>query len=890
MRDAREIDWHREVRARLRATRLHPQDEAQVVDEIAEHLAAQYAELAPAIGPGAARERLLAELREPGLDDAAAARRRRARPAPTRVWGAGSLWRDVRYGMRSLRRSPGMVAAGAAALALGIGLTATVFSILYGLLLKGLPFDDAPRIAIVRYVDPRNGSDDLPIPFGDFVRYRAGQRSFETLGAYGAEMATVTGGDRPDRVRAARVTAGVFDVTRVRPLLGRTLVATDAMSGAPPVAVLGFATWRDRYGADSGVVGKVLRVDGHPYTVVGVMPERYEFPREVRVWLPLQLDAATARAGEGPSLLVVGRLRAGASYEQANAELTGMARRIATERTEGGVTFRAVVQPFIRGTIPVRVYSLFYAMLGAVMLVLLVACANVANLLLDRAAARTREIGIRTSLGASRLAVIRQSLVESTLIAAPAALLGTALAGGGVVAFNRAMAELEHPFWMDIRLHPAVLAFVLATTALASLVSGLLPALQSARLDAAETLKDESHAASSLRVGRLSRAIVGVEIALSSALLLASGFVTKSVAQLRAVEPGFATTGVYTAQVDVPAGDPDARRRFTDALERGLSSLPRVEAAYVGSGLPGTGWGGGSFAVEGRSYTRDQDYPSARSLAVSPGFFTTFGVRVLRGRAIGAADRGGATPVAVISESLARRQFADVDPLGQRLRLGGADGHGEWLTVVGVMPTLFAMSMRNPWPAEVLTALAQEPRAAGASAVTVALRGPVDAGTAIRAAVRAADPDAPVYDQASMEAVFARETWMARVLGTMFMIFGGVSLALAAIGLYAVMAFSVSRRTRELGIRAALGASRRDVIRMVLRQAAAQIALGMTAGFLVGGAIVRLARAALFEVQPGDPTVFAAVALVLGAAALVACLVPARRATKVDPLVALRID
>ncbi|MDQ3998027.1 MAG: ADOP family duplicated permease, partial [Gemmatimonadota bacterium] len=792
-------DWRADVRARLRAARLDPQDEAQVVDEVAQHLEAQFAELAPTIGAGAARERLLAQLNEPTFDAVVALRRRRVRVDASRVWGAGSLWRDVRYGLRSLRRSPGLVTAATVALALGIGLTTVMFSIIYGMLIKGLPFDDAPRIAAVQYLDPMRGGEERPFPLGDFVRYRARQRSFEAIGAFSVGAATVRSGEGADRVRAVRMTAGAFDITRVRAMLGRTFTPGDDNPAAPPTVVLSYAAWRDRYAGDSGVVGSTVRVDGHAHTIVGVMPERYEFPVQTIIWLPLQTDAATLRPGEGPDVGAVGRLRPGVSYERANAELGLVGRQLAAERAPPA-ELHPVVKPFIRGVVPGRAYSVFYAMLGAVILVLLVACANVANLLLGRAVSRTREIGIRTALGASRLAVVRQSLVESSILAGLAAVLGAGIAQTGIVAFNRALVDTDRPFWTDIGLHPPVLAFVLAMAVLASLVSGILPAIQSARLDVAATLKDESHAASAMRAGKLSRAIVVVEIALCSALLLAAGFMTKSIAKLRAVEPGFTLAGVYTARVSPSPGDPAAQRRFLEAVEQRLGALPGVAGAYVGSELPGTGWGGDQVVVEGRTYAREQDYPFARSLAVSAGFFPTFGVRVLRGRAIDAGDRAGSLPVAVISQSFARRHFADVDPIGRRIRLGGPGGAGEWLTIVGVMPTLFAASLRDPWPPEVLTAFWQ---ARDLSSASIAVRGAGGAATAapIRRIVAALDPEAPVYGVASMADVLARPLWALRVLGTMFVVFGVVSLALAAIGLYAVMAFSVSRRTRELGIR-----------------------------------------------------------------------------------------
>jgi putative ABC transport system permease protein len=887
-------DWRADIRARLSSARLHPQDEAEMVEEVGQHLEDQFAELAPKIGAGPARERLLAQLGNQEFDEAIARRRRRAKPTRARTWSSTSLWRDVRYGARSLRRSPGMVAAGTAALALGIGLTAVMYSVIYGMLIKGLPFENADRIALIYYADPARQDDQIPL--ADFIRYRQRQQTLDVMGGYFLGNANVSGGDRPDRVQVARMTAGTIDVTGVRPMLGRTFIAGDNDPGAPPTSVLSHSMWRDRYGADSSVVGKTLRVNGRPHTIIGVMPERFEFPlTTTKAWLALQTNASTLRPGEGPGLTVVGRLRARVAYERARAEFATLSRQLATERPPGTAEREAVVQPFVRGFLPARVYTLLYAMLGAVLMVLLVACANVANLLLDRAVGRTREVGIRAALGASRLAVVRQSLVESAILALLAAVVGSGLAQVGISMFNRAMDDAEGLFWMDVRLHPAVLAFVLIMAVFASMVSGLLPAMQSVRLDVSAILKDESHAASSLRVGRLSRMIVAVEIALSTTLILASGFITKSIVKLRTLEPGFATADVFTASVTLTSRDTVRRRAFFETLEHELTAIPGVAGAYLGSGLPGTGWGGDRVAVEGRVYARDQDYPSTYTLAVSPGFFDTFGVRVLRGRPIRASDRLETPRVVVVSEGFARRHFPSEDPIGRRIRLGErTEGEAEgaaWLTIVGVMPTLYAASfnLRDPWPPEAVTAFWQERDVRSAS---IAMRGPPDiVGAApIRKIVSAFDPEVPVYDAASMEDVLARPTGAVHLFGTMFVIFGVASLVLAAIGLYAVMAFSVSRRVRELGIRMALGASSGEVIRMVCRQGALQILIGMSVGLVAGGAVVRLARAVLFDVRPNDPVVFVVVGAVLGMAAFVACVIPALRATRVDPLIALRSD
>jgi predicted permease len=883
-------DWRSDIRSRVALARLHPQDEAEVVEEVAQHLEEQFADLAPRIGAGQARARLLAQLQGPELDDALARRRRRARPAAARTWSVTSLARDVRYGLRSLRRSPGTVIAGTAALAIGIALTAVMYSIIYGMLIKGLPFDGAGRIAFVYYADPAREDDQIPL--ADFLRYQQQQRTLLSLGGYFLGSANLAGGDQPERAGAARVTAGLLDVTGVRPILGRAFTPNDNAPAAPPTAILSYATWRDQFRADSGVLGKDVRVNGRPHTIVGVMPEAFEFPNvATRIWLPIQTSADTLRPGQGPGLSVVGRLRANVEYDRAQAEFATLSHQIAKDRAPGTAERRAVVQPFVRGFVPGRVFTLFYAMLVAVMLVLLVACANVANLLLDRAVGRTREIGIRTALGATRLAVVRQSLVESGILAALAAVVGTFLAYGGIVVFNTATIDSQRYFWTDISLHPPVLAFVLAMAVAATLVSGLLPAFQSARLDVNTILKDESHAASALRVGRLSRTIVAVEIALSSVMLLVAGFATKSITNLRRVEPGFASADVYTARVTLTSRDTVRRRQFFEALDRELTALPGAKGAYLGSGLPGTGWGGGRVAVEGRVYARPQDHPSARTLAVSPGFFSTFGVPVRQGRAINAGDRLETTPVAVVSESFVRRHFPRTDPIGQRIRVGGARGDSTWLTIVGVVPTLYAanFTLRDLWPPEVFTAFWQERNPTSAS---IAVRGPADVAAAapIRKIVTALDAETPVYATAAMSDVLAEPMWGIRVFGTMFVIFGVVSLVLAAVGLYAVMAFSVSRRVRELGIRMALGASGGDVVRMVCRQGAKQILFGIALGFIAGAAVVRMARAVLFGVAPNDPFVYAVVGGVLGLSALVACVIPAVRATRVDPLVALRTD
>jgi predicted permease len=889
-------DWRADVRARVASARLHPQDEAELVEEVAQHLEAQFVDLARSIGDGPARDRILAQLSSQEFDDALARRRRLAKPTRARTWSSTSLWRDVRYGLRSLRRSPGTVVAGTAALAVGIALTTVMYSIIYGTLIKGLPFEDPDRIAGIYYADPARQNDQIPL--ADFTYFLEHQRSFEAIGAYTLATASISGGDRPDRVGAARITAGVLEVTRVRAMLGRTFTATDNDLASPPTAVLSYGMWRDRYGADSSAVGKLVRVNGTPHTIVGVMPNGFAFPNlNTQIWLPLQTDAAPLRPGQGPGLTGIARLKPGVEFDRADAELATLSHQLTAEMPQGTTERRAVVEPFVRATMPRRGYTLLYTMLGAVLLVFLVACANVANLLLDRAAGRTRETGIRTALGASRLAVIRQSLVESAIIATLAAVVGTSLAEGGVILFNRAFDDSQRLFWMDIRLHSAVLVFVAGLAAAASIVSGLLPAHQSARLDINAILKDESQAVSSLRIGRLSRTIVAVQIAFSSALVLVAGFMTESILRVNVLEPRFESADVFTGRVSLTSTDSLRQRQLLETLEHDLATEPGLAGVYIGNGLPGTGWRGdipGSpVAVEGQTYARRQDYPRAQLLAVSPGFFRTFGVNPTRGRAILSSDRPASPRVAVVSESFVRRNLPAADPIGRRIRIGPSGSEGDWLTIVGVIPTLYAASIVNAseahWPPEVLTAFWQE---RPTSTVTVALRGTSAASGAatVRKVLRAVDPEAPVSATAMMHELLSRSAWGVHLFGTMFVIFGVVSQLIAAVGLYAVKAFSVSRRVREMGIRMALGATPADVIRVICRQGLVQVVIGLSLGLLVGSALVRLVANMLFEVQPGDPAVYALVTGVLGAAAVAACLIPAVGATRVSPLSALRAE
>ncbi len=801
--------------------------------------------------------------------------------------------RDVRYGLRTLRKNPALTTVAVTALTLGIGLTTTMFSIVYGALLKGLPYPDGDKIMVVYRTDPARGNNQQSLSIQEYYDYKNQQKSFTQLGAWTSGTMNVSGTERAERFDGSWVTANTFDMIGVRPILGRSFRAGEDAANGEKVAVISHLMWQTRYNGDRAILGKLIRVNGAPFTVIGVMPENFDFPQGDKLWLPLQIDPLATKRGEGPGVQVFGKIAPGVSLDEANVEMATIAKRLALSYPESNAGFTTVARPFVDSYIGKEPRNLLYTMLGAVFFVLLIACANVANLLLDRAAHRSKEVGIRTALGASRSAVVRQFLTEALVLAMGGAVLGIGVAYVGVAMFNRALTATQVPFFIDIRLHPAVLAFTIAVAFIASLVSGAIPAYQSSRTDINEVLKDETRGASSFRIGKMSKVLVVFEIALSCGLLVAAGLMIKSVTKLRNMDPGFTTKDVFTARVGFPSSYTDSAQQklfFREVVQR-VSAIPGVQAAAISSGLPGArqGMGGQNFAVEGKSYTRDQDYPNARWLSVTPGFFATLKLPISSGRIFTDADREGTLPVAIVNRAFVAKYFAGSDPIGRRIRTGRSKSTAPWLTIVGVVPDVFGGDNNDPKPAAYFQPFAQSH--SNFAYISARSAGPPLAITsAVRDAVSSLNADIPLYWVDTLDGAIAQQMWFVRVFGTMFMIFGFVALFLASVGLYAVMAFSVSRRTREVGIRMALGAQSRDVVRMIFGQGLLQLGIGMTAGLALATGISQLLKIILFQVQPRDPAIFGGVAVTLVAVGLLACFLPARRATRVDPLVALRSE
>jgi len=804
-----------------------------------------------------------------------------------------TFWRDLRYGGRMLAKAPGHTAAAAVALSLGIGLTTGMFSIVYGALWRGLPYPHSERLMAV---DTENVARDLLFQGADvhdYLDWCRRQRSFVGLAAFGNGSATVSGDSRPERLDGATLTANALDLLGTRPVLGRGFRPGEDRPGAAPVVLLGYRLWQNRYNSDRGIVGRGIRVNGQQATVIGVMPPDFRFPSSEQLWTPMLIDPSKSERGKGEPVAVFGRLRPGVTPEQAGAEMVTIAHALATEFPRSNRGWNAIVTPIVDRFMDRSIRLMFYTMLGAVFCVLLIACINVASLIMARASQRTREMAIRAALGAARRQVIGQILTESLILALVGAVVGLGLAWEGVTLFNAAIVDKNPPAWIHIAIDPPALLFALVATLAAAVISGLVPALQISRTQLHEVLKDEGRGSTSLRLGWLSRMVVVAELALSCALLVGAGLTVKSIVAARNADFGFKTAHLLTVRVPLFEANfprPADRAAFYQRLLDRLRERPEVQAVGATTSLPSIGWGSEAYAVDGRAYAADSDYPVAHSDVVSAGLFATLGVRPIAGREFERLDAAGSQPVVIVNQSLARKTWPHDDPLGKRLRLAKSKTADTWRTVVGVVPDLRLYGLADKKPDGFFLPVSQ----VGAERLSVVLRtplAPLSLVPMVRAEVTALDKDTPIYFVKSMEKAVAEDRFFPDLFGTVFAIFGLSALVLAAVGIYGVIAFSVERRTQEIGLRMALGALRGDVLGMLMRQGATQLLVGLLLGLPLAFGLSRgLSQVLVAGVQPGDASVFVLVTAGLSLVALLACLVPGQRAMGIDPNVALRYD
>jgi putative ABC transport system permease protein len=803
------------------------------------------------------------------------------------------LFTDVRSGIRMLVKYPMLSIVAVLTLGLGIGLSTTVFCVVNGGMFKGLPFPDSERIVAVVSTNGSQNQPRQPISVQDFAVWQQRQTSFARMGAYGfAPMNLSNEEGRPERYSGGQLTVAAFDVLGVEPILGRGLREGDDRPGAEPVVLLSYGLWRDRFGSSPGIVGKTIRASGVERTVIGVMPEVFAFPIREALWTPLSIDPLAKPRGQGPDILVIARLKQDVSLAQARAQARTIAAQLETDFPATNRGIGADVMPYARTVLGPEVYGLLYTMLGAGIGVLLIACVNVSNLLVARASLRRREVAVRMALGAGRHRVVRQHLTEVLVLAVAGGLIGVALSIFGMRWFTQALSVNPPPFWITFELDNRVMLFVTGLIVLASLFAGALPALHAVRVSAGAVLKDDSRSSTSASLGRFSSALVVGELALSCGLLIAAGLMIKSVVQLKSVKMPFGIENILTARVDLPRDsypDSAASIRFFEQLLPRLRAVPNVEGATLSDGLPAAGNGSIPVQIEGKSYPRANDYPLAREGIVTAGYFDTFRARVLSGREFETTDTARSQPVAIINESFVRTHFPGIDPIGHQIKRIRPSGKEPWLVVVGVVPDLImeGIGNNNASPVGYYIPIAQSDVANGVRIAVRTRSDPAAMTSFVRSAVASLDPDLAIYEIQTMTTVIDRQTSFYTIFGTFFMAFGFCALFLAAAGLYGVMSFAVTQRTREMGVRTALGAPGRQLILLIMRKSVLQLSIGLFLGLMLALLASGALQPVLYHVNPRDTMVFAAVLMTLATASLVASFLPARRVTRIDPVIAL---
>jgi putative ABC transport system permease protein len=801
----------------------------------------------------------------------------------------GTLVQDIRFAGRALGKARLFTGIAVICIGLGIGATTTIFSTVNAFLVRPLPFRDDDRVVALYETQSSRGIREGQLTLGNFVDWRRESRTLEGVAVYsdGNYNLSSAGGGAADLVKGASISVGLFPMLGVAPVLGRDFTAEEERPGQDAVVLLSHRLWQRRFGGDSSVLGRTVVVAGQPRTVVGVMPPGWNFPNTHDIWLPQRVDpAGEDRVGHGFD--GVGRLRPGVTIEQARADLASIAARLERAHPETNRGWGVSITSF-RERLVDEFRTVLLIFLGVVFFVLFIGCANVANLLLARAATRRREMALRTALGAARSRIIRQLLTESVLLGVAGGALGVILSLWGLDVIVAAI-PYELPYWMHLDVDWRVLVFAVAVSMLSGAAFGLAPALQLSRPQLRETLNDSGRGSTVARgAGRLRGALVVTEVALSLVLLIAATLMMRSFVALQGADPHFDASNTLTMRLSLAGEAYDARPRraqyFSRLLER-VRSVPGVEAATVVNYVPLEGSNTGTtLYVEG--------YPQAQGEELGASFRTTADdyLRVLRapivaGRWFTPREVAESSTVAVVNATLARRFWPGADAIGHRVR---SSPDRPWLTIVGVAPDLRQRKLdERPDP------MLYVPYSSSAfRTMTLLVRttgNPASGAAAVRSAVRSVDASIPIEEPMTMEEIIHRSVWQSRLFGGMFAVFAAIAVLLAAAGVYGVVAYSVVQRTHEIGIRMALGAAARDVVALVVNQGARLALLGVLLGLAGALGLTRLLRTLLYGVAPTDPLTFVLVPLLLGVTALAASWVPARRASRVDPMEALRYE
>jgi putative ABC transport system permease protein len=798
------------------------------------------------------------------------------------------LWKDFRYGGRLLLKNPGVTLVAVLALALGIGANTAIFSVVNTVLLRPLPFPHADRLVTMRIDNLRYNVRNALACYPDIADWRQQSRSFDSLQAFSPGSVNLISRGEPERVSLWKVNAGLFPMLGAHMALGRGFLPAEDQPGAGRVVILSHSLWQRRFGGDAAMIGKPVVIDGNPYTVVGILPASFKLEEKgADLYAPIALGGAHARGDEW-RFAAYARLKPGVSLARAQAELAAIQQRL-EQHYRRPLSF----YPHIWGMREFMVRDVrlsLIVLLGAVALVLLIACANVANLLLARAGVRQKEMAIRAALGAARGRVVRQLLTESVLLALVGGACGLLLAWWGIGALS-ALGSERLPMLKQSRLDLPVLAFTMLASLLTGLIFGTAPALAVARTNVHETLQAGGRGSAEGRGGnRLRGLLVVCEVALALLLMIGASLMMRSLLKLHGVNPGFRPPGVLTASIDLPASKyskPEQQIAFFSQLEERLGAMPGVNAAGLTSVLPLTGNNQGMvMVIEGRPVSGPADAPILYYRMVDGRYFQAMRIPLRKGRLFTAQDKQGAPRVLIVNETMARRFWPNQDPIGKRVGTGAPQ---DWMLVVGVVGDVRHMSLAQEPDAEIFLPLAQNPRPDMKLVVRTA-SDPLRFAPALRQAVMEVDRDQPVSLVASMEQNLSDSIATKRFAATLLTIFAAVALLLAVVGIYGVIAYSVTRRRQEIGVRMALGARGGDVLRMVVGQGTLLALIGVIIGLAAAFPLTRVIASLLYGVKAADPAVYSGVALLLIAVAALASYLPARRAAKVDPVVALRYE